>query len=206
MKSLRFLPLALLSLTTLCAAPPRFYVTGQIGQFNANAGSPTAFGPYVDQTIKSGTKTFVDFSIGADLCDWFSLEAGYINCAPFSSQVFVIRPGIETLAFERVSQTYDLRAYRLTSVFNLSLTARLSLRLLGGLTHSAGNMSYRSGRVSPGVDIDNDSYHAGLGFAYSFGGPTTIEASIVHYDFWKLAHTGNRITADTYSIGLAWHF
>jgi hypothetical protein len=56
------------------------------------------------------------------------------------------------------------------------------------------------------VEINNNSYHAGLGFAYSLGGQTTIEARFVHYDFGKLAHTGNRITANTYSIGFSWHF
>ena len=205
MNLLRILLLFLVITTSLRAAPPRFYFAGQVGNFNADAGSSTQFGPYVDQTIKSGTKTFVDFSVGADFCDWFSLEAGYLDCASFSSQVFVLRPGIETAVAEFVRNTYDLRAYRLTPVFNLSPTDRLSLRFLGGLTHSVGKMVRQGGGMLR-VDIDNDSYHAGVGFAYHLTSQATIEARFVHYDFGKLAHFGTRITADTYSIGLSWHF
>lgn len=210
MKTLRFLLPLLVILPTLRAAVPRFYVTGQIGAFAADAGTPAANGGhYIDRGIKSGTKAFSDWSVGAELLDWLSLEAGYVDFSSFASAVFVLRPDVMTVRAEAVWRTYDLRGFRLTPVFKVFSTNRVTLRFLGGLTFATGRVITRD-RTLPGyewpVDLANASYHLGMGAACNLTKQATLEARILRYDFGKPERDPNRITAMTYSLGLSWHF
>jgi len=198
-----------LTLASLYAAPPQYYVTGQVVGFTADAGSSSNYGPYVDRGIRSGAKTAVDFAVGADFLDWLSLEAGYIDFASFSSAVFVVSPDVTTARAEAVWQTYELHGYRLTPVFHFSLMDRLSFSVLGGLIHSTGKVVTRD-RTAPGYEsslgINNNSYHLGIGFAYRLTGHAALEARYIHYDFGKPEHASVRVTANTTSLGLSWHF
>ena len=209
MKSPARAVLLCLTLTSLCAAPPQYYVTGQVGVFNADAGSSAAFGPYVDRGIRSGSKTLVDFAVGADFLDWLSLEAGYVDFASFSSAVFIVSPDVATARAEAIWQTYELRAYRLTPVFHVSLADHLTLSVLGGLTHSTGQVAVQDRtlpRYKSTLDLNNDSYHYGFGFTYRLTGHAALEARYLHCDFGKATHATNRVTANTASLGLSWHF
>lgn len=206
MKILRLL-LLLLFAPALRAAP-RFYVTGQIGAFAADAGTPALNGPYVDKGIKSGTKTFSDWSVGVEFLDWLSLEAGYVDFTSFSSDVFGVRPGIILTRAEALWQTYDLRGFRLTPVFTVFSTDRVIVKFLGGLIHSTGRVIRRD-RTLPDYERSvglNNGYHLGVGAAYNLTKQATLEGRIVRYDFGKPEHDSNRITALTYSLGLSWHF
>jgi hypothetical protein len=198
--------------TTAGALPPRFYLAGQIGRFAADAGSSSQFHPgmFADRAIKSGAKTFTDWSIGTELLDWLSLEVGYVDFASFSSGVFQISPGvIIDPVTPVVSQVYKLRAYRLTPVFKILSSDRFSLTFLGGLTHSMSDMTERDSSrfgYERSVDIAKDSYHLGFGVACKLVGQAVLEARYVLYDFGKPQNAPNRITANTCSAGLFWRF
>ncbi|HTX66839.1 MAG TPA: hypothetical protein VMD31_13780, partial [Opitutaceae bacterium] len=114
MRALRLCLLSLLALPALgVASPPRFYVAGQTGWYHADAGSASDYRVYADQGIRSGAKAAVDWSVGADLTGWLSVEAGYVDFASFSSGTFAFAPGVEAARAEATWETYELRAYRL---------------------------------------------------------------------------------------------
>jgi hypothetical protein len=189
----------------LFPATPRFYAIGQVGQYNATIGSQALFGPYVDQPIKSGTRTCFDLGAGAALTDWFSFEVGYLDCASFTTGVFPLRPGVMTSIIDMTRAHTHLRAYRLTPVFSYHLTDSFCVNALGGLTHSVGTM--RSfGTSNAEMDLHNDSYHAGLGVAYAAGPRAAIEGRFVYYDFGELGRSGYRVNARTLSVSFSWRF
>lgn len=225
MKTLRIILPFLFLCASLHAAAPRFYVTGQIGRFEADAGTVDDAGYYVmpaatQNTIKSGTKTFRDFSLGAEFNRRFSLEAGYAHFNAFSSpQMNSIPPNVNTVvAVRKFYQIYHLQAYRLTPVLHFPITERLKLDLLGGLTYSTSRTISREFPPPFTTYTDTEtthtkaSYHLGLGLNWDLTHSTVLGARFMHYDFGKI-HTGfrqdvsgNRITAMTYSLGLSWRF
>lgn len=221
MKPLRLLLPFLLLFASLRATAPRFYVTGQVGQFTADAGTVEGAGYFVlpstgERKIKSGTKTFRDFSLGAEFNRWFSLEAGYAHFNAFRSPwMSGLAPGVQTVvAVPDVQLIYRLQVVRLTPVLSISLTERFSFKLFGGLTHSnnqvttATLLQASSPRYSETGTTDNGelSYQLGVGMACRLTKQATVEARILRYDFGKPENYPNRITALTYSLGLSWRF
>lgn len=209
MKNLRSILSLLFLCTGLSAAAPRFYVTGQIGRFEADAGTAAAYGPYIERAIKSGPKTFSDWAVGAELLDWLSLEAGYVDFASFSSENFVLQPYVLSIRAEALWQTYDLRGFRLTPVIRVYSNDRFALKLLGGLIRSVGRLTQRD-RFWSGyertIEVDDLGYHIGAGLTYNLTKQAALEGRFVHYDFGKPGTDPNRITAMTYSLGFAWRF
>lgn len=209
MKTLRLLIVLLASGCSLAAAKPRLYVTGQAGWYNADAGSPAASMLYVDEGIKSGPKSFVDFSLGAEFNRWFSLEAGYVKFAGFHSAVFLLRPGFLPTRPEAIWMTYDLQGYRVTPVVRVYSTKRLVLEILGGAIHPTGKVvrrDYTSPSSSLSLSFPDYTYHYGAGASCRLSTHTTLEGRIIRYDFGKPEHDSNRVTAMTYSLGLSWRF
>lgn len=208
MKTLRIvLPMLLLG-SGLAAATPRFYITGQVGGFNADAGS-TSRSIYVAQEIKSGTKSFADFSLGMEVSDWFSLEVGYVEFDSFSSAVFRIRPEFHTIRAAETWITHDLQGFRLTPVFRVFSTDRFALKILGGVIHPTGKLVQRD-RLVPGYRLpsrlDDFGFHGGVGASYDLSSRTTLEGRITHYDFGKPELYRDDITSMNYSLGLSWRF
>jgi hypothetical protein len=194
---------------SLHAAAPRFYVAGQIGAYAADAGTPTAYGPYVDRGIKSGAEMFTDWSVGAEIRDWLSVEAGYVHFASFSSNVFEFRPGIIPARPEGRWQTYELGGLRLSSVVTVFASKRMACKLLGGIIHSTGTITRRDrffALLERRVDMDNVGYQFGIAATYQLSKQAAVEARILRYDFGKVDNDPNRITALTYSLGLSWRF
>ncbi len=193
----------------LAAATPRFYVTGQVGRFNADAGSTPRSQTFVAQEIKSGTKSFADFSLGMEFSRWFSLEVGYVEFDSFSSAVFGIPPGVHTIRGEENWITYDLRGFRLTPVFRVFSTDRFALKILGGVIHPTGKLVWRD-RLLPGFRqpsrLDDFGFHGGVGASYDLSSRTTLEGRITHYDFGKPEFYREDITSMNYSLGLSWRF
>jgi hypothetical protein len=228
MKTLRHCLLPLVTLSSLCvASPPRLYVTGQVGLFEADAGSfeeagLTSAPGLPGGSIKSGTKIFDELSVGADFNGWFSLEAGVAYFAAFSSPQLSAFPfAYDAPLFQKV---YRLRSFRIGPVVSLALNERLVLRLLGGFSHSeldvttrAWDFAWGGGYLGERTERRNaDSYHAGAGLAYRLTRSVIAEARFAYYDFGSFAKTaffgpapsspGHRISAVGYSLGLSWHF
>jgi hypothetical protein len=211
MKSLRLGILLLVSLTNLCAAPPRFYVTGQNGRFKADAGTvedagyyPYPFSinrgtPFGQDSIQSGTKTFRDFAVGAEFSRWFSLEVGYAHFNAFSSPwMSYLPPYVETaMAVPAYRLVYRLQAYRITPVVRFPITRYFNLKLLGGFNHSdsrivTGQLEFlslpltnRYTEVST-THYAKDSYHLGGEIDCNVSKCAVIEARFVRYAFGKI--------------------
>lgn len=212
MKTLRILiPLLLLG-TVVQAAAPKFYVTAQIGAYHADAGTQTTGLYILDRAIKSGTKSFSDLAVGAELLKWLAVEAGYVDLASFESANFMLNPDVRFIMAPTPSlpwQTYDLRGFRLTPVFTVYTTERVALKILGGMNRGTGRLVWRD-RLRPGPEssqeIDQVSYHVGVGVSSNLSDHATIEARILRYEFGKPRYIPNRITVLTCSLGLSWGF
>lgn len=207
MKSFHPFLLFLLFFTSLHASAPRFYITGQIGAFTADAGTLAALGSPLPSSadIKSGTKTFSDVSLGAELLEWLSLEGGYVDFSSFVSPSYT--RGLP-VAPQALWEAYDLRGFRLTPVFRVFSGDRLACSFLGGITFATGKVIERD-KFSTGKgerQLANSSYHIGVAIACRLTKQATLETRVLRYDFGKPEHDPNRITAMTYSLGLSWHF
>jgi hypothetical protein len=210
MKILRILIPLLLIFPVAHAARPRLYVTGQIGQFNADAGTLAALGSPLPNagSVKSGMRTFSDLAIGVEALDWLSVEAGYVDFASFISREYTF--GMPFLP-QALWNTYDLQGFRLTPVLNVVSKGRFNFRVLGGLTLATGEVIVRDrfSKLNPTVvahKLATGSYHIGIGATCHLARSAALEARILRYDFGKPKHYPSRITAMMYSLGLSWRF
>jgi opacity protein-like surface antigen len=193
---------------SLCAAPPQFYAIGQVLIYNADAGDTARFGPYVG-SITSGNKAGLDLGIGADLLDWLSVEAGYVDLGSFTTKAFVLNRYVSTFRPEAVYHTYELRGYRLTPVLHIRLNDHFRINLLGGFTHSDGNVvvrDYTDPAYRTMVGMSNDSYHLGAGLTWRLSGRWALEARYTLYDFGKVYPDTDRVTANALSAGISFCF
>ncbi|HTZ20939.1 MAG TPA: outer membrane beta-barrel protein [Opitutaceae bacterium] len=190
-------------------AQPHFYLLGQLGTYRADAGSASTYGPYLDQGIKSGTKSAWDLAIGAQLVRWGAIECGYVDFSPFSTGVLPRDPHSGSAAADAQWQTYSLRAYRVTPVITIPVASHIDVSLLAGLTHSTANLQMRDflrPYYNVSLNIDDDSFHYGVGGAFWFTEHAAVSLRIVHYTFGKPNYSPNKVIANTVCVGGVWRF
>ncbi|MDD2763884.1 MAG: outer membrane beta-barrel protein [Opitutaceae bacterium] len=234
MKTFRIILLNVVVTSGLWAGWPRFYLTAQVGRYKADAGSVDAAGFYVppgstERMIDSGVSTFRDFSVGAEIYRWFSLEGGYVDFNSFSSPIMdSFPPGTESLApLPQDILKYWLHAYRITPVVRVPLTQHVQISLLGGFNRSENKVRVtRIDRASSpysytevtSMSLSRDSYHVGIGLDWEVTDNVVITARYAYYDFGRIpglpkfvslgsspvTSPGNRLTASAYSLGISW--
>jgi hypothetical protein len=191
------------------AVTPTFYAGASVGTFRGDGGTSQdrAAGFLAPKDIASGTKTFVDVHLGAQLLPWLDLEAGYLQCAEFSTDLPLspnILPVTATLPWEKDR----LRAWRLTPVARIRLTDRLDVGVLAGLTFATGEVE-TGDHYLPNIrreSLNDLSWHAGARLLYRVLPSLELRADYTFYDFGEAALTRSSFTASTLSVGASWRF